>query len=251
MSNYEIFVYGWIAIGILSFPFILKYDAPYGRHTSNKWGPLVDNKFAWIIMELPALIVFPILVFTSENTVSAITKVFILLWLLHYFNRTIIFPLRIKTKKKKMPLIIAFLAFIFNIINGLVNGIYFSSVRFDYSETWLSSPQFIIGITLFIIGFYINNKSDSYLISLRKGKKKKGYVIPKKGLFNYVSCPNFFGEILEWLGFAVMTWSVAGLAFFLWTSFNLVPRALSHHRWYKNTFHEYPKDRKAIFPFIL
>ena len=44
MSNYEIFVYGWIAIGFLSFPFILRYDAPYGRHTSNNWGPLVDNK---------------------------------------------------------------------------------------------------------------------------------------------------------------------------------------------------------------
>ena len=54
MSNYEIFVYGWIAIGFLSFPFILRYDAPYGRHTSNNWGPQVDNKIGWIVMELHA-----------------------------------------------------------------------------------------------------------------------------------------------------------------------------------------------------
>jgi steroid 5-alpha reductase family enzyme len=114
----------------------------------------------------------------------------------------------------------------------------------------VSSPQFIVGISLFFVGFYINNKSDTYLIGLRKGKQK-GYVIPREGLFNYVSCPNFFGELLEWLGFAIMTWSVAGLAFFLWTFFNLVPRALSHHRWYKSTFPDYPKDRKAVFPFIL
>ena len=67
MSNYEIFVYGWIAIGFLSFPFILSYDAPYGRHTSNNWGPLVDNKIGWIVMELPALIVCPLLVLSSGN----------------------------------------------------------------------------------------------------------------------------------------------------------------------------------------
>ena len=101
MSNYEIFVYGWIAIGFLSFPFILRYDAPYGRHTSNNWGPLVDNKIGWIVMELPALIVCPLLVLSSSNPLSDVTKFFIILWVIHYFNRSVIFPLRIKTKKKK------------------------------------------------------------------------------------------------------------------------------------------------------
>ena len=149
-----------------------------------------------------------------------------------------------------MPLLIAFLAFLFNIVNGLVNGIYFWSVNFDYSVSWISSPEFIIGLSVFLFGFYVNNKSDSHLISLRKGKEK-GYVIPKAGFFKYISCPNFFGEIIEWLGFAIMTWSIAGLAFFLWTFFNLVPRALSHHRWYKETFPDYPVERKAVFPFIL
>ena len=104
MSNYEIFVYGWIAIGFISFPFILRYDAPYGRHTSSNWGPLVDNRIGWIVMELPALIVCPLIVFLSNNPISDITTFFIILWVMHYFNRSIIFPLRIKTKKKKMPL---------------------------------------------------------------------------------------------------------------------------------------------------
>ena len=250
MDNYEIFVYSWIIIGIISFPFILKYDAPYGRHISNKWGPLIDNKIAWIVMELPALLVCPLIVFYSDNVVSDVTMFFIILWAIHYFNRSVIFPLRIKTKKKKMPLLIAFLAFLFNIVNGLVNGIYFGSVNLDYSVSWLSSPEFIIGLTVFLFGFYVNNKSDSHLISLRRGNEK-GYVIPKAGFFKYISCPNFFGEIIEWLGFAIMTWSIAGLAFFLWTFFNLVPRALSHHRWYKETFPDYPVERKAVFPFIL
>ena len=122
------FVYGWIAIGFLSFPFILRYDAPYGRHTSNNWGALVDNKIGWIVMELPALIICPLLVLSSGNPLSDVTIFFIVLWIIHYFNRSVIFPLRIKTKKKKMPLLIAVLAFFFNVINGLVNGIYFGNM---------------------------------------------------------------------------------------------------------------------------
>jgi hypothetical protein len=48
-----------------------------------------------------------------------------------------------------------------------------------------------------------------------------------------------------------MTWSPAALVFALWTFFNLVPRALSHQKWYRETFPAYPAERKAIIPFIL
>ena len=248
--DYFNIVYAWIIIGLLSFPFILKFDAPYGRHSSSKWGYSIDNKLAWIVMELPALLVCPLIFYLSTNEKSILTSFFIFLWLVHYFNRTIIYPNRILTKKKKMPLIIAMLAFIFNLVNGYINGYYFGFINFSYSLEWVYTPQFIIGSILFIVGFLINTSSDSILINLRK-KNTNEYTIPRKGLFNYISCPNFFGEIIEWLGFAVMTWSIAGLAFFLWTFFNLFPRALSHHTWYKNTFNDYPKNRKAVFPFII
>ena len=248
--DYFNIVYAWIIIGLLSFPFILKFDAPYGRHSSSKWGYSIDNKLAWIVMELPALLVCPLIFYLSTNEKSILTSFFIFLWLVHYFNRTIIYPNRILTKKKKMPLIIAMLAFIFNLVNGYINGYYFGFIDFSYSLEWVYTPQFIIGFILFIVGFLINTSSDSILINLRK-KNTNEYTIPRKGLFNYISCPNFFGEIIEWLGFAVMTWSIAGLAFFLWTFFNLFPRALSHHTWYKNTFNDYPKNRKAVFPFII
>ena len=109
IDNYFLFAYIWIAIGFISFPLILKYDAPYGRHTSSDWGPLVDNKLAWIIMELPALILCPLIVFLSENILSSLTKFFILLWIIHYFNRSVVFPIRIKTKKKKCPSLLLFL----------------------------------------------------------------------------------------------------------------------------------------------
>ncbi|MBT4969756.1 MAG: hypothetical protein HOM80_12185, partial [Bacteroidetes bacterium] len=77
------------------------------------------------------------------------------------------------------------------------------------------------------------------------------YSIPFGKLFNYVSCPNHLGEIIEWAGFAVMTWSLPGLAFFIWTIINLLPRSLAHHKWYNKEFDNYPENRKAVIPFII
>ena len=96
----------------------------------------------------------------------------------------------------------------------------------------------------------INISSDNILFKLRKGGEKE-YTIPKKGLFRWVSCPNYLGEILEWMAFALMTWSLAGLSFMIWTMANLVPRAIKGHQWYHSKFDSYPKNRKAIFPYII
>ena len=233
----------WIIIGLIIFPINLIYKAPYGRHTSKKWGISIDNKLGWIIMELPALLVCPAIYFYFKIDFD-ISIMFICLWIIHYFNRTIIFPFRIKTKGKKMPLAIVLSAFFFNIVNGLINGYFLSNINLHSVSIFL-----ITGFLLFVLGLYINISSDNKLINLRK--IKKGYFVPKGGLFKYISCPNFFGEILEWFGFALMTFNIGSLSFFIWTCCNLIPRGLAHHTWYKNKFNEYPKERKAILPFLI
>ena len=111
-------------------------------------------------------------------------------------------------------------------------------------------PQFIIGLLIFFTGMIINVYSDNILFLLRKDGNTK-YKIPYGGLFKWVSSPNYFGEILEWTAFALMTWSWAGLSFMIWTMANLVPRAIKGHQWYHDKFESYPKNRKAIFPFII
>ncbi len=251
MENINYYILLWIAIGIVSFPFIIKYTAPYGRHSSSNWGKLIDNKIGWLIMELPALMICPFIFFFSSNEKSIITIFFISLWVIHYFNRTIIYPNRIKTRKKKMPILIVFLAIVFNLVNGGINGYYFGYVKPIYEQEWVYQNNFTVGLFIFLLGMLINMNADNKLINLRLNKEDSGYQIPRGGLFNFISCPNFFGEIIEWLGFAIMTWSLAGLSFFIWTFINLVPRALSHHNWYIKNFENYPKERKAIFPFII
>jgi protein-S-isoprenylcysteine O-methyltransferase Ste14 len=141
------------------------------------------------------------------------------------------------------------MAIIFNCFNGFANG-YGVFNLYNYDTSWLFTWQFITGILIFITGFIINKIADKKLGSLKKNNSEE-YVIPRGWLFNYISSPHYFGEIIEWAGWAIMTWSLPGLAFSVFTFANLFPRAIASHIWYKKHFPEYPSSRKAIIPFII
>src|SRR5690554_1211086 len=248
-EQYTLFTWAWIALGIAVFIILNFITAPYGRHTKTTWGPLIDNKLGWFIMEFFLLVVLFYFILTGINEQSIVNIIITGLITIHYLDRSIIFPIRIQTKGKKMPLLIMIFALRFNLSNGFLFGYYLGNFKV-YTLNWLTTPQFIIGTLIFITGAVINKYADTILINLRK-PNETGYKIPYGGLFKYVSCPNLFGEIVQWFGFAVLTWSLPGLAFFVWTFANLVPRAISHHKWYLSHFENYPKERKAVIPFIL
>jgi 3-oxo-5-alpha-steroid 4-dehydrogenase 1 len=170
------------------------------------------------------------------------------LFLLHYVNRSFIFPLLIRGGKPT-PFVIFLLAFIFCVFNGYLQCRYLATYAV-YPSNWITDPRFVIGVLLFFAGMGINIHSDSILRNLRKPGETT-YKIPRGGMFELISGANFFGEILEWGGFALASWSVVGLAFFVYTMSNIGPRAYHHHQWYKSKFEDYPKNRKAIIPFIL
>lgn len=249
IDNFNVFVLIWIGIAVLVFPIVLFITAPYGRHSKSNWGPMINNQLGWIIMELPALLVFTWMVISAKEINNIVVIIAFLLWILHYIHRSLIFPFRIKTKNKKMPVLIMLFAVIFNSVNGFINGYWLGNLAV-YTVDWLLDIRFIVGLFLFIIGFIINKFHDKILINLRKNSIN-GYQVPNGGLFKYVSCPNFLGEIIEWVGFAILVWSLPALAFFMWTFINLVPRAIDHHKWYKKQFPDYPDKRRAIIPGIL
>jgi len=248
-SGFQAILLIWAGIAIGVFFLLLKITAPYGRHANANWGPLISNKWGWLFMELPVLIVLWLNLFPHFNSINPVSFIMIGLFCLHYVNRIFIFPFRIHTKGKKMPLIIMLSAVCFNLVNGFSIGYYFSHFA-KYSGDWFADPRFIIGIILFFSGLYINVKSDNLLIHLRKSGETD-YKIPKGWLFEKISCPNLFGELLEWFGFAILCWNLPALVFLTWTAANLVPRALSHHRWYKEKFSNYPPGRKAMIPFFV
>ncbi len=241
----------WTLFGLLLFPLLLKVTAPYGRHARTSWGPMINNRLGWILMELPALLVFIAFFLAGNSSPNFLPWFFAGAWVMHYTNRSLVFPFRIRNGDRKMPVVVAAMAVFFNGVNASLNGWYLGQLASYPLPEWLSDPRFIIGLFLFLAGLALNWHSDGILIRLRKDLPTGSYRIPEGGGFRYVSCPNFLGEMIEWGGFALMSWSPAALSFFLWTLFNLVPRALDHHRWYRDRFSDYPRSRKALIPFLL
>jgi steroid 5-alpha reductase family enzyme len=147
-----------------------------------------------------------------------------------------------------MPLAVAALGFTFNIANTYLNARFISHFA-TYPAGWLGSARFVGGAALFLAGFAVNQHADEVLRTLR-APGERGYKIPHGGLYRFVSAPNYFGELVEWTGFAVAAWSPAALTFVVWTTANLLPRAWANHRWYRRTFADYPARRRALVPFL-
>lgn len=240
----------WTLLALAIVPTQLKMAAPYGRHTRTDWGPMISNQLGWCLMELVSLVVFVALFLSGPNEKTAPMWVFFALWTAHYVNRSLIFPWRTRTRGKQMPLAIVGSAAIFNIMNAGLNGLFFGWFGDVYATVWLTDPRFIVGLVIFAVGAGINLWADNKLIALR-ADGNTGYSIPRGGLFEWVSCPNHFGEIIQWSGFALMCWNFPALSFAIWTAANLIPRTLSHHAWYRRTFADYPKDRRAVIPALL
>ncbi|MEN8156476.1 MAG: hypothetical protein ABFS10_05970 [Bacteroidota bacterium] len=139
------FLWLWVGLGLLTFILLLFVTAPYGRHSRKDWGPTIPNRVGWVLMELPALVIFILAFLLGPAGIQPVTWIFFALYVFHYGNRSVVWPLRTCTAGKQMPLVIALMAVVFN----------------------------------------------------------------------------------------------------------LVPRALSHHRWYRSTFPDYPLERNAIIPYIL
>ncbi len=241
----------WINIAFLVFITMFYITAPFGRHSSEKWGKTINNKLGWFIMELPSFLIMLYYLCVGSRSFQSYAWILFVCWLLHYFNRVFVYPVRIKATQKKIPLFIVTTAILFNCMNAWLNGYYLAELApvNKYDLLWLTSSHFIIGALLFISGMFINLRSDNILIDLRK-PGETGYKIPKDFLFEYIASPNLFGEIIEWTGFAIMAWNLPAASFAIWTFANLVPRAKNHYDWNHQHLKDYPKKRKVIFPFI-
>lgn len=254
---YWIIFWCFSAFAAISFVWLQFVSAPYGRHLRDGWGPKINATLGWVIMEAPSPLVFFACWLAGEpaRRFSAAGLIFLLLWETHYVYRAFIFPFRRRGGEREMPLSIALLSILFNLANAYLNARWLYTLGPERQARWLLDPRFLLGVALFALGYWINHQSDRILFNLRKPGPRdipgsSRYRIPYGGLFPFVSCPNYFGELVEWMGWALCTFSPAGLAFALASAANLVPRARTHHRWYRETFPDYPRERKAIVPLL-
>jgi protein-S-isoprenylcysteine O-methyltransferase Ste14 len=233
---------------VASFAMLTAMTAPYGRHSRPGWGPIVRARFGWVMMELPSPVCFLLAYVGGDHAGEPYPLLFMAAYQLHYVHRTLVFPLLMRGDNKHNPVATIALAVTFNSVNGLLCGLAVSQYA-HYGPDWARDPRFLLGALLFVTGFAINLHSDAILRGLRR-PGESGYSVPHGGLFRWVSCPNYLGEIIEWCGWALATWSGAGLAFAIFTIANLAPRALSNQRWYRERFQDYPGERRALIPYF-
>ena len=206
MDEWQLFstmTWALFGLAVIAFVVLMFIPAPYGRFVRRGWGPQIPSRLGWILMETPAVLVFAYAFFIGENWRSPAPLVLFALWQLHYVYRTFVFPFRMRGTKKMALLVTLYVLLFVTAPYGYLNGRYLSHFG-EYPTSWLVDPRFLVGASLFLIGLVINFQSDLILIKLRN-PGETGYKLPVGGLYRWLSCPNYFGEILEWTGWAVAT----------------------------------------------
>jgi 3-oxo-5-alpha-steroid 4-dehydrogenase 1 len=202
------------------------------------------------------------------------------LFVIHYINRAFISPLRTPSRAKSTLMVLAS-GTSFHLIHGLLLGAYLSSPAAEaYLDGAYGRARFWIGLALWMFGFVGNIIHDEILLNIRRNRAmitpgnvdttkqigKERYAIPYGGLYRFVSFPNYLCEWIEWLGYALAACPLPSLAsgsgfvstvappwlFFLCGAIAaMLPRAVRGHQWYHEKFQDYPKERKAVIPFLL
>jgi len=237
----------WTVVAVVIALYLFVKPAPYGRHHRGGFGPTIGSRTAWILMEAPSPLGMLFFFLTGNRPDNLVARVFLGLWLLHYGYRAFVYPWLLSPSSRPMPIVVVLSGAFFNLVNAYLNGRWLFGLGPVLARGWLVSPAFLVGVVAFVAGLLIHVFADRELRQIRRASGgQRG--IPRGRLFALVSCPNYAGEILEWTGYALATWSPGALVFVLWTMANLVPRAFHHHRWYRDSFPDYPRNRRAVFP---
>ncbi len=234
------------------------FNTPYGRFGTGRAGIKMSPRLGWFLMELPASLSFLAFYFTGDRPFETVSLVFLAVWCIHYANRGYIFPALIRVApgyKQTFNLSVVTIGWLVTTMHGYLNASFITSYGTHFTSAWLTDPRFIAGIAVYYFGYFVNIHSDHIMRNLRPKNPgpdagAKRYSIPYGGAFRFVTNPHYLGELVAWAGFALCTWSLAGVFIFTISAANLVPRAILNHRWYLEQFPDYPRERKVLIPFI-
>ena len=252
MDTFHIFLFVMTGIAVIVFVALYFVKAGYGMFFDAKWGCPLNNRLGWVLMESPVFVAMLLYWYFSDRRFDIVPFLFFLFFEINNFQRSFIFPFLLKGKGR-MPLGIVLMGITFNVLNACMQGgwIFYFSPADMYTTAWLTTPQFIIGTVVFFGGMFINLHSDYIIRHLRRPGDTAHY-LPRGGMFRYVTSANYFGEIVEWTGFAILTWSLSGTVFVVWTFANLVPRANTIYHRYLDEFGDEVRAMrlKRVIPFI-
>jgi 3-oxo-5-alpha-steroid 4-dehydrogenase 1 len=247
---YWVLTLAWVVVAAGIVPYLLLRPAPYGRHSRPGWGATLNARLAWLLMEAPSPLGMLALFFLGRAWVRPTAVLLLGMWLGHYLYRAFVYPWLLPSSARPMPVAVMASGAFFNVVNAYLNGRWLFALGPVQALDWIFAWRFALGGALFLVGLATHILADRELRALRRASNgQRG--LPTGWLFRRVSCPNYLGELVEWMGFAVATWSPGALVFAWWSAANLVPRAIHHHRWYRAQFPDYPSARRAVIPGLL
>ncbi|KAG7446744.1 uncharacterized protein BT62DRAFT_980410 [Guyanagaster necrorhizus] len=227
-------------------------------------GPQLSWKLVFIIEYLGPMLIHPLFYyfpewFYGQAVVHSELQRFIFTFvMLHYAKRELETLFVHRFSHGTMPARNIFKnSFHYHVLGGLLMAL--DAYRGKYSAdsafikgSVMEDERFLWACTGLWTFFELSNLSTHLTLrSLRPaGTKKRG--IPKGYGFGLVSCPNYMFEVLGWIVVCVMSRSWATCFFTVAGAGQMAIWALAKHRNYKKEFEkEYPRGRKAMFPFIL
>lgn len=251
----------WLAIGFAFAAFTilgsLFLPGAYGRFASDRMGVNLNPKLGWWLMEIPATVSFLWFYLQGPRATHTVPLLLAAIWLIHYGNRGWFFPLTLRVvsgKRASFSVTVMALGMFVTALHGYLNARWFTELGAHFTRDWLADPRFGLGVLVYFAGYLTILRSESIVRHLRDDRAAltpDGYRIPHGGAFRWVSSPQYLGELTAWAGFALLTWGLPGVMILLISAGNLIPRALQTHRWYRQRFPDYPRERKALIPGVL
>lgn len=255
--TYDSLLGGALIFACMVFAISWFLPSPYGRFASTRFGISVDPRLGWFLMELPATLSFVYFFFHGPRRGETVPLVFLCMWLVHYANRGFAFPMSMRVVRGgrgSFSVLVMAAGWAVTGLHGYFHATFFTRLGTHYTIAWLTDPRFVAGLLVYYACFVLNLQSDAIIRKLRTREELsagvKTYRIPRGGLFRWVTSASYLTELGAWAGFALCTWSVAGVFIFLVSAGNLVPRARATHHWYRARFADYPTERKALIPFV-
>ncbi|XP_018579620.1 polyprenol reductase [Anoplophora glabripennis] len=132
------------------------------------------------------------------------------------------------------------------------NILFLSAETFNVADI---SKLDIAVIIVFMWAWWHQHLATRILANLRKDKKgnvvSESHKVPHGDWFNYVTAPHQTAEILMYLALTILLWKNFTWFFvFIWVLSNQIETILLTHWWYLEEFKDFPKNRKALIPFV-
>ena len=223
-------------------------------------GPQIKWNYVFYIEYAGPIIIFPIFyLLGNKEQYNEIQLIALVMAILHYLKREYETAFVHVFSRVSMPFKRVFI----NSIHYWVFFALFNAIElYLFPDDHTYSPLFLgILVTCWAIAEFCNFQCHSILSSFRKKKerkegeyenesKKRG--IPYGWGFNVVSCANYFWEALGWIIFSIITRAWTAYIFTGLSIYQMLDWALKKHRNYKKEFGDkYPRNRKAMFPFLI